>query len=82
MTKIEKATMESIACGGFTFKGDSHFRTYRQATVTLNRMERAGLIKREDHDQNMYVMTDLGRDVHKYGPNGMSVTDVAAWAAA
>lgn len=82
MTKIEKATMENIARGGFTFKGDSQFRTYRQATITLNRMERAGLIKREDHDQSMYVLTELGRDVRKYGPNGMSVADVAAWAAA
>lgn len=67
-------TLNVIARSGFTYKGDSHFRTYRQATLTLNRMERAGLITREKHDPNMYVLTASGRVVCKRIASGENVT--------
>ncbi|WP_035670085.1 hypothetical protein [Bradyrhizobium liaoningense] len=80
MTKLnstEKKTLEVLTKSFFTFKGDSHFRSYRQATAALNRLERLGLVKREDHDQSMYVATALAREWSQY-PN-VALEDVRAW---
>ena len=77
LNQIEKKTLEILANGFFTFKGDAHFRTYRQATVTLNRLERLGLLKREDHDQSMYVLTPLAREAAKF-PN-VDLDEVRNW---
>lgn len=79
MTKlntIDRAALKSAVTGAFTFKGDGIFRTYTQAVRTLNKLERLGLLKREDHDPSMYVATAEGRDAHKY-PNSYSVVDCA-----
>lgn len=76
LNQIERKTLE-IASKFFTFKGDSQFRTYRQAVVTLNRLERLGLVKREDHDQNMYVATPLAREWAKYP--SVSLDEVRTW---
>lgn len=77
MRPIEQKTLEVIARSTFTYKGDSHFRTYRQGELTLNRLERMGLVKREDHDPSMYVLTPLAREAAKY-PN-VPLAEVAAW---
>lgn len=77
LNEIEKKTLAVLVKGFFTFKGDSHFRTYRQATVTLNRLEKLGLLKREDHDQNMYVLTPLAREWAKY--SSVPLDEVRTW---
>ena len=65
MTKTDKATLEIIFRTGFTFKGDSHWSSYRQATVALNRLERMGLVVREDvSGGTMYRLTADGREAH------------------
>ena len=77
LNATERKTLEVLHKGFFTFKGDSHFRTYTQATRTLNRLERLGLVKREEHDANMYVMTPLALEWQKY-PN-VPLAEVASW---
>lgn len=77
LNQIEMKTLAVVAKSHFTFKGDSHFRTYRQALVTLNRLERMNLLKREDHDQNMYVATLLAKEFVKY-PN-VPIEEIRAW---
>lgn len=79
ITKIERATLETIIKHEFTFKGDNIFRTYRQATITLNRLERTGLVKRETHDTNMFVITSFGREVFRF-PN-IPIAEIKQWAA-
>ncbi len=65
LKQIERTTLESIARHGFTFLGDNHFRTFRQAKITLNRLVREGFINPVKHDPNMFEMTSLGREVFK-----------------
>lgn len=62
LTKTDKRTLAIVARSHFTFIGDSQFRTYAQAKRTLARLERAGLLKREEHDSNMFVLTPAGRE--------------------
>mgnify|MGYP003452569147 CR=1 FL=1 len=62
MTKLsaaEKKTPEIVVKTGFTFKGDSQFKSFRQATITLNKLERIGYLVKND---NEYKITPEGRD--------------------
>ena len=66
MNKTDKETLAIIFRTGFTFKGDSHWTSYRQATMTLSRLTRMGLIReeRDSDDRVSYVLTDEGREAH------------------
>lgn len=65
MTKTDKATLEIIFRTGFTFKGDSHWSSFRQATVTLNRLMRMGLVCRNELNGGVsYTLTNEGREAH------------------
>ena len=58
LNATEKKTMVVISKSGFTFKGDAHFKSFRQATNVLNRLERIGYVQRIE---NQFVFTNEGR---------------------
>lgn len=65
MNATDKATLAIIFRTGFTFKGDSHWSSYRQATLTLNRLLRMGLVCREEiSGGTSYSLTAEGREAH------------------
>lgn len=61
----DKAALALIYRTGFTFKGDSHWNSYRQATMTLNRLVRLGLVVAENEDGcTAYRLTEAGKEAH------------------
>lgn len=44
LNAIQKKTMDIVHKYGFTFLGDSHFKSHRQATLCLNFLEREGFL--------------------------------------
>lgn len=65
LNATDKATLAIIHRTSFTFKGDSHWTSYRQATVTLNRLIRLGLVVAESEDsRTAYRLTEAGKEAH------------------
>ena len=68
LNRIELRTVQEAVKSGFTFAGDSHFRTFAQADRTIRSLcKREILIKVTDGGHTNYRPTELARDIIKYG---------------
>lgn len=68
MTKTEKLTLETAIKHGYTFKNDSHFKSYSTGNrVIINLIKKGFLVKVDNGNGIEYQPTEAGRNFIKYG---------------
>ncbi len=69
LTAIEMQTLQSALKYGFTFYGDSHFKSCKTAIRVLHSLDKRGILQKTEHEGYgpYFRPTQLGRDIIKYG---------------
>lgn len=58
LNKNESKTVKIIEKTGFTFLGDSHFKSHRSAVLTMNSLERKGIVEKvNDEYGSHYILS-------------------------
>lgn len=68
LNATQKQALNNAVKTGFTFAGDSFFKSYRSAKAALNSLVTAGfLLEEKDEYGTSYKPTDAGRDFVEFG---------------
>lgn len=68
MNATQKETIKAAVKTGFTFKGDSHFKTFRSAKTAITALVKSGyLVAEQNSFGTQYVPTLAAKDLVTYG---------------